>query len=148
MAMNLEAVLKIAAKVTGMDDLGRLEKGLIGAEKAAGAAKGGFKAMIDSSAWQGAAVAAAGIGVALGFSVKAAIDFEESMAEVRKVSADWRAQRHFRKSSKKSLVCPVKFQSRQKALPRCMQQRARLASPGKSSGLLRLMYRRSQLLLT
>jgi len=85
MAMNLEAVLKIAAKVSGLDDLGRLERGLIGAEKAAGAAKGGFKAMLDSSAWQGAAVAAAGIGVALGLSVKAAIDFEESMAEVRKV---------------------------------------------------------------
>ena len=85
MAMNLEAVLKIAAKVSGLDDLGRLERGLIGAEKAAGAAKGGFKAMLDSSAWQGAAVAAAGVGVALGLSVKAAIDFEESMAEVRKV---------------------------------------------------------------
>jgi TP901 family phage tail tape measure protein len=85
MAMNLEAVLKIAAKVTGLQDLGALEKGLIGAERAAGAAKGGFKAMLDSSAWQGAAVAAAGIGVALGLSVKAAIDFEESMAEVRKV---------------------------------------------------------------
>ena len=62
MAMNLEAVLKIAAKVTGLNDLGALEKGLIGAERAAGAAKGGFKAIIDSSAWQGAAVAAAGIG--------------------------------------------------------------------------------------
>jgi hypothetical protein len=85
MAMNLEAVLKIAAKVTGLNDLGALEKGLIGAERAAGAAKGGFKAMLDSSAWQGAAVAAAGIGVALGLSVKAAIDFEESMADVRKV---------------------------------------------------------------
>ena len=85
MAMNLEAVLKIAAKVTGLDDLGRLEKGLIGAEKAAGAAKGGFKAMLDSSAWQGAAVAAAGIGVALGGSVRAAVDFESAMADVRKV---------------------------------------------------------------
>jgi TP901 family phage tail tape measure protein len=85
MAMNLEAVLKIAAKVTGLNDLGALEKGLIGAEKAAGAAKGGFKAMLDSSAWQGAAVAAAGIGVALGGSVKAAIDFESAMADVRKV---------------------------------------------------------------
>jgi TP901 family phage tail tape measure protein len=85
MAMNLDAVLKIAAKVTGLNDLGALEKGLIGAEKAAVAAKGGFKAMIDSSAWQGAAVAAAGIGVALGGSVKAAIDFESAMADVRKV---------------------------------------------------------------
>ena len=85
MAMNLEAVLKIAAKVTGLDGLGRLEKGLIGAEKAAEAAKGGFKAMLDSSAWQGAAVAAAGIGVALGGSVRAAVDFESAMADVRKV---------------------------------------------------------------
>jgi len=85
MAMNLDAVLKIAAKVTGLNDLGALEKSLIGAEKAAVAAKGGFNAMIDSSAWQGAAVAAAGIGVALGGSVKAAIDFESAMADVRKV---------------------------------------------------------------
>lgn len=85
MAMNLDAVLKIAAKVTGLDDLGALQKGLVGAEKAAGAAKGGFKAMLDSGAWQAAAAAAAGLGVAMGVSVKAAIDFEESMAEVRKV---------------------------------------------------------------
>jgi hypothetical protein len=85
MAMNLDAVLKIAAKVTGLNDLGALEKGLMGAEKAASAAKGGFKAMLDSSAWQAAAAAAAGLGVAIGLSVRAAIEFEESMAEVRKV---------------------------------------------------------------
>ena len=85
MAMNLDAVLTIAAKVTGLNDLGALEKGLIGAEKAAGAAKNGFKAMLDSSAWQGAAVAAAGIGVAIGFSVQAALDLEQSINSVRKV---------------------------------------------------------------
>lgn len=85
MAMNLDAVLKIAAKVTGLTDLGALEKGLVGAEKAANAAKSGFKAMVDSSAWQAAAAAAAGLGVGIGLSVKSAIAFEESMAEVRKV---------------------------------------------------------------
>ncbi len=85
MAMNLNAVLKIAAQVTGLDDLGKLERGLLGAEKAAGAAKGGFKAVVDSSAWQASAAAAAGIGVAIGASVKAAIDFESAMADVKKV---------------------------------------------------------------
>lgn len=85
MAMNLNAVLKIAAQVTGLENITALEKGLQGAEKAAGAAKGGFKAVVNSDAWQGAAVAAAGIGVALGTSVKAAIDFESAMADVKKV---------------------------------------------------------------
>ena len=85
MAMNLEAVLKIAAQVTGLQNITALEKGLQGAEKAASAAKGGFKAMLDSSAWQAAAAAAAGIGVALGLSVRAAMDFESAMADVKKV---------------------------------------------------------------
>lgn len=85
MAMNLDAVLKIAAKVTGLQDLSALEKGIQGAEKAATAAQGGFKAMLNSAAWQGAAAAAAGLGVAIGLSVRAAIQFEESFAGVRKV---------------------------------------------------------------
>lgn len=83
--MNLNSVLRIAAKVTGLEDVTRLEKGLAGTEKAARSAKDGFKAMLDSSAFQAAAAAAAGLGVAIGLSTKAAIDFEESMAEVRKV---------------------------------------------------------------
>jgi TP901 family phage tail tape measure protein len=85
MAMNMDAVLRIAAKVTGLQDLGALEKGLQGAEKAAGAAQSGFKAMVNSAAWQGAAAAATGLSVAIGLSVRAAMDFEESLAEVRKV---------------------------------------------------------------
>ena len=85
MAMNMEAVLRIAAKVTGLQDLGTLEKGLLGAEKAAGAAGAGFKAMVNSAAWQGMAAAAAGLGVAIGLSVKSAIEFESAMAEVAKV---------------------------------------------------------------
>jgi TP901 family phage tail tape measure protein len=88
MAMNLKSVLRIAAEVTGLQDVTRLEKGLEGAEKAARSAKDGFKAMLDSSAFQAAAAAAAGLGVAIGLSVKSAIDFEEAMADVRKVVGD------------------------------------------------------------
>lgn len=85
MAMNLEAVLRIAAQVTGLENITKLEKGLQGAEKAADSAKQGFKAVLNSSAWQATAAAAAGFGVAMGVAVKAAIDFESSMADVRKV---------------------------------------------------------------
>jgi TP901 family phage tail tape measure protein len=85
MAMNLDAVLRIAAKVVGLEEVTRLEKSIVNLDKSATAAKQGFKGVVDSSAWQGAAVAAAGIGVALGVSVKAAIDFESAMADVRKV---------------------------------------------------------------
>jgi TP901 family phage tail tape measure protein len=85
MAMNLDAVLRIAAKVVGLEEVTRLEKSIVNLDKSAAAAKQGFKGVVDSSAWQGAAVAAAGIGVALGVSVKAAIDFESAMADVRKV---------------------------------------------------------------
>lgn len=88
MAMNLNSVLRIAAQVTGLQDVTRLEKGLEGAEKAARSAKDGFKAMLDSSAFQAAAAAAAGLGVAIGLSVKSAIDFEDAMADVRKVVGD------------------------------------------------------------
>lgn len=83
--MNLQAVLRIAAQVTGLENLTRLEAGLEKAEVAAQSAKNGFKAMLDSAAWQAAAVGAAAIGTALAASVKAAIDFESSMADVRKV---------------------------------------------------------------
>lgn len=85
MAMNLQAVLRIAAKVTGLENLTRLESGLQKVETAAQSAKNGFKAMLDSASWQAAAVGAAAIGAALTASVKAAIDFESSMADVRKV---------------------------------------------------------------
>ena len=85
MAMNLEAVLRIAAKVVGLDEVTALERGLAGAEKAAGQAQGAFKAVVSSASWQAAAAGAAGLAVALGTSAKAAMDFESSMADVRKV---------------------------------------------------------------
>jgi TP901 family phage tail tape measure protein len=85
MAMNLEAVLRIAAKVVGLEDITKLERGIAGAEKVAKDAKTSFSAVVNSATWQAAAVGAAGIGVALGTSVRAAIDFESAMADVRKV---------------------------------------------------------------
>lgn len=85
MAMNLEAVLRIAAKVVGLDEVTALERGLAGAEKAAGQAQGAFKAVVSSSAWQAAAAGAVAFSAAIGLSAKAAIDFESSMADVRKV---------------------------------------------------------------
>jgi TP901 family phage tail tape measure protein len=85
MAMNLDAVLRIAAKVVGLEDITALERGIKKAETAAQSAKDGFKAMLNSAAWQTAAVGAAAVGTALAASVKSAIDFESSMADVRKV---------------------------------------------------------------
>jgi hypothetical protein len=83
--MNLDAVLRIAAKVTGTGAVEQLNKALGSAERTADRAKGAFKSVISSSSWQAAAAAAAGIGTALALSAKAAIDFESSVAEVRKV---------------------------------------------------------------
>ena len=85
MAMNLNSVLRITAEVTGLASIAKLEGAVEGAEKAARAAGQGFKAMLDSRAFQAAAAAAAGLGAAIGLSAKADIDFESSMADVRKV---------------------------------------------------------------
>jgi TP901 family phage tail tape measure protein len=85
MAMNLEAVLRIAAKVVGLEEVTKLERAIGGAERTAKDAKSAFAAVVNSATWQAAAAGAAGIGVALGTSVRAAIDFESAMADVRKV---------------------------------------------------------------
>jgi TP901 family phage tail tape measure protein len=85
MAMNLNSVLRITAEVTGLSSLTKLEGAVEGVEKAARAAGQGFKAMLDSRAFQVAAAGAAALGAAIGLSAKAAIDFESSMADVRKV---------------------------------------------------------------
>ena len=83
--MNLQAVLKIAAEVTGISNLTKLEGGLEKVEKAAKGAKEGFKDMVSSEVFQVAAIGAAAIATAMALSTKAAMDFEESMAGVRKV---------------------------------------------------------------
>jgi hypothetical protein len=85
MAMNLEAVLRIAAKVVGVEEISKLEKGITGAEKAAGDASAAFKGVANSAIWQAAAAGAAVFTAGMGLAVKAAIDFESSMSDVRKV---------------------------------------------------------------
>jgi len=83
--MNLDAVFRITAKVDGQGEISKLGSAVVGLEKSATAAKSGFKDMINSSTWQGAAVAAAAISAGIGLAVKSAISFESSMADVRKV---------------------------------------------------------------
>jgi TP901 family phage tail tape measure protein len=83
--MNLDAVLRIAARVTGTEAVQQLNRALGTAGRTADDAKKSFKNVVDSSAWQGAAVVATGIGVALGLSARAAIEFESAVADVRKV---------------------------------------------------------------
>jgi hypothetical protein len=85
MAMNMDAVLRIAAKVTGAVDLNALQRSLGDVETAAKAAAKSFEGVAKSRIWQASAVGAGAFAVAMGASVKAAIDFESSMADVRKV---------------------------------------------------------------
>jgi hypothetical protein len=82
MAVNFDAVLKIGAQVTGMGAVAQLGREI---NKVAEATRGGFTATINSASWQAAAAGATAVGVALATSTKAAIDFETSVSQVRKV---------------------------------------------------------------
>jgi phage-related tail protein len=84
MALNLEAIFRITAKVRD-EGIAKLASGLERADRAATGAKKSFKGVVDSAAWQGAAVAAGGFLLALGSGVRAAIEFESAIADVRKV---------------------------------------------------------------
>lgn len=83
--MNLDAVLRITAKVAGQGEVTRLEQGISSLEKKARTARDAFGAVASSAAWQAAAVGAAAVGAGLVVATRAAIDFESSVAEVRKV---------------------------------------------------------------
>ena len=83
--MNLDAVLRIAAKVTGVDQIEKLAGGLKSVNQAATGARKSFQGVTSSAAWQGAAVAATGFGVAIGVATSEAIKFESAIADVRKV---------------------------------------------------------------
>ena len=85
MALNLQSVLRITAEVVGLGDLGKLEKGILAADKAAGSLKDGLKGVISSDLFQAAAVGAAALGAAMVISAKAAMDFDSAFADVRKV---------------------------------------------------------------
>ena len=84
MALNLESVFKITAKVRD-EGLAKLASGLERADKAGAAAKKTFSNITDSSTWQAGAIAAGAIGLALAASVRSAIEFESAVADVRKV---------------------------------------------------------------
>jgi|9_EtaG_2_1085328.scaffolds.fasta_scaffold00265_13 hypothetical protein len=83
--MNLDTVLRITARVTGVREFTKLDRAIKKSEKVAREAEKGFKKMLDSRLFRTAAVAAAGLTAAIALSTKAAIDFESSMAGVRKV---------------------------------------------------------------
>lgn len=84
MAVAAEALLKLRAVFDG-DGFDRATRALGGVERSAAQAKRSFKSVLDSSAWQGAAVAATGIGAGLMYSAKKAIELESQMVQVRKV---------------------------------------------------------------
>ena len=83
--MNLDAVLKIAARVTGTDAVQALGKAIAAVEQTAGSAKKAFTNVINSATWQAAAVGAAAIGAGLALSIKQAIEFESAMTGVARV---------------------------------------------------------------
>ena len=85
MALNLQSAIKITAEVAGLQDLGKLEKGILAADKAAGSLKDGLKSVASSDLFQAAAVGAAALGAAMVISAKAAMDFDSAFADVRKV---------------------------------------------------------------
>jgi phage-related tail protein len=83
--MNLNSVLRLTARVTGVREFTKLDRAIKKTEKAARDAEKGFKKMLDSRLFRTAAVAAAGLTAAIALSTKAAVEFESSMADVRKV---------------------------------------------------------------
>jgi hypothetical protein len=103
MAMNLEAVLRISANVVGMEQLTGLERGLNSAETAAGQARSAFSAVANSAIWQAAAAGAAVFLGGIALATRAAIDFESSMADVRKVVSGIETPAAFAEISKEIL---------------------------------------------
>jgi TP901 family phage tail tape measure protein len=82
MAMNIDTVLRIVAKVSGTENLNKLEKGIMGAEKAAKDARSAFTSVTSSATWQAAAVGAAALGAGLAVSVRTGVEFEKAMSGV------------------------------------------------------------------
>jgi TP901 family phage tail tape measure protein len=77
--LRAKAMREIASQGT------RLQSVLSGLNSIDASFSRGFDAVLNSRSWQAAAAAAAGFGVALVTSTKAAIDFEASVSQVRKV---------------------------------------------------------------
>jgi TP901 family phage tail tape measure protein len=83
MSLNMNAAIRIVAKVDGLPQIAGLQKSIGGIETAAGKAKKAFLDVTKSATWQAAAVGAAAIGAGLVSSVKTAMDFEKAMSGVQ-----------------------------------------------------------------
>ncbi|MGA0447588.1 MAG: phage tail tape measure protein, partial [Pseudohongiellaceae bacterium] len=83
--MNMDAVLRIAAKITGLADLGKLQQGLVKVESAAKDVRSSIGTVVSSASFQAVAGASAALAAGLGFAAAEAMRFESSMADVRKV---------------------------------------------------------------
>lgn len=84
MAVAAEALLKLRAVFDG-EGFDRAARAIDGIENTARRSKRNFKNVLNSDAWQGAAVGATGIGAGLIYSAKKAIELDTQMAQVRKV---------------------------------------------------------------
>jgi hypothetical protein len=89
MAANLDAILRVTAKVFGEAQVYGLAGSLQKVEQAGKDVKNTFAGVVSSSVWQGMAAAAAATGAAIGaafvVSTRSAIAFEDSVAQVAKV---------------------------------------------------------------
>jgi len=80
-----ETAIKIVASITGMADVEALKKSLGGLQGAAKSAQDGLRKVVATDAFKAAAIGAGAVVAGLALATKTAIDFEESMADVRKV---------------------------------------------------------------
>jgi TP901 family phage tail tape measure protein len=81
-AVNFDAVLRLVARVDGLQEIDRLRGAIGGVEGIAKDARRAFTNVTSSATWQAAAVGAAAIGAGLVSSVRVAMDFEKSMSAV------------------------------------------------------------------
>jgi TP901 family phage tail tape measure protein len=81
-AVNFDAVLRLVAKVDGLQNIDKLQGALGGLEGTAKKARRAFTDVTSSATWQAAAVGAAAIGAGLVSSVRTAMDFEAAMSGV------------------------------------------------------------------
>jgi TP901 family phage tail tape measure protein len=81
-AVNFDAVLRLVAKVDGLQEIDKLKGAIGGVEGIAKDARQAFTNVTSSATWQAAAVGAAAIGAGLVSSVQVAMDFEQAMSAV------------------------------------------------------------------
>jgi TP901 family phage tail tape measure protein len=82
-AVNFDAVLRLVAKVDGLQNVEKLQGALGSIEGTAKNARRAFTDVTSSATWQAAAVGAAAIGAGLVTSMRTAMDFEKAMSGVQ-----------------------------------------------------------------